>query len=69
MFIGFLPTKKSRIIEIVNKFEYLETTLILFETAKRLKKTLKIFYKATPIIMPYFGGLGVAARVALYEEC
>jgi len=42
MFIGFLPTKKSRIIEIVNKFEYLETTLILFETAKRLKKTLKI---------------------------
>ena len=42
MFIGFLPTKKSRIIEIVNKFEYLETTLILFETPKRLKKTLKI---------------------------
>ena len=35
----------------------------------KIKKTLKISYKATPIIMLYFGELGVVARVALYEEC
>jgi 16S rRNA (cytidine1402-2'-O)-methyltransferase len=42
MFVGFLPTKEKKIVEALNKLRYLESTLIIFETAKRLKKTSRL---------------------------
>jgi 16S rRNA (cytidine1402-2'-O)-methyltransferase len=44
-FYGFLPNSETKKIKILNKLKYYDTTLIFFESAKKLIKTLKILKK------------------------
>lgn len=44
LFLGFLPTKEKQAIEKLLPYKHCQTTLILYETAKRLPETLKILY-------------------------
>ena len=41
-FIGFLPVSKNKKLEILEKYKKLKSSLIIFESGKRIHKTLKL---------------------------
>ena len=41
-FIGFLPVSKNKKLEILEKYKKLKSSLIIFESGKRINKTLKL---------------------------
>ena len=41
-FIGFLPVSKNKKLEIFEKYKKLKSSLIIFESGKRIHKTLKL---------------------------
>ena len=41
-FIGFLPVSKNKKLEILEKYKELKSSLIIFESGKRIHKTLKL---------------------------
>ncbi len=41
-FVGFLPVSKTKKLEILEKYKELKSSLIIFESGKRIDKTLKI---------------------------
>ena len=41
-FIGFLPVSKNKKLEILEKYKELKSSLIIFESGKRINKTLKL---------------------------
>lgn len=45
LFIGFLPRKDNRIIEVLSSYKELETTLIIYESPFRVANTLKVLYE------------------------
>lgn len=65
MFVGFIPNKEKARVDLFNKYKDLETTLIFYETAPRIIKTLNA---AAEI----FGSreMAVAREITkMYEEC
>jgi len=42
IFLGFFPKKNKEALEILNKYKYLDSTLIFFESPNRIKSTLEI---------------------------
>lgn len=65
MFAGFIPNKEKARLDLLKKYQDLDATLIFYETAPRLLKTLS----ATQEI---FGGreVAVAREISkVYEEC
>lgn len=47
-FVGFLPRKKSKLIEEIKNWKKLGHCIVAHETAKRLKSSLEIIYKELP---------------------
>src|SRR5690625_2429969 len=45
LFLGFLPRKKAEMKSVLNKYKYLEATLIIYESPFRVKDTLKNIYE------------------------
>jgi len=45
LFIGFLPRKKGKAIEVLTNYQKLETTLIIYESPHRVGDTLKLLYE------------------------
>lgn len=45
LFIGFLPRKDNRIIEVLSSYKELDTTLIIYESPFRVANTLKVLYE------------------------
>lgn len=65
MFVGFIPNKEKARLDLFNKYKDLDTTLIFYETAPRIIKTLNA--AAT-----VFGSreMAVAREITkMYEEC
>ena len=44
-FIGFLPRKKSMIIEVLSDYKYRLETLVIYESPQRIDKSLKVLYE------------------------
>jgi 16S rRNA (cytidine1402-2'-O)-methyltransferase len=44
-FIGFLPRKKSMIIEVISDYKYRLETLVIYESPQRIDKSLKVLYE------------------------
>lgn len=65
MFAGFIPNKDKARLETLAKYKDIDTTLVFYETANRLLKTLTAAEKV-------FGGreIAVAREISkIYEEC
>lgn len=65
MFAGFIPNKEKARVELLKKYQDLDATLIFYETAPRLLKTLSAAQEV-------FGTreLAVAREISkVYEEC
>ncbi len=65
MFVGFLPNKDKARLDLFNKFKDVEATLVFYETASRILKTLIAAHDV-------FGNreMSVAREITkLYEEC
>ena len=41
LFIGFLPNKKNQRINLLNEYKEINSLLIFYESAKRIKETIK----------------------------
>ena len=48
MFAGFIPNKDKARIDLFSELKYINTTLVLYETAIRLKKSLEALQKIMP---------------------
>lgn len=44
-FIGFLPRKKSMIIDMLSDYKYRLETLVIYESPQRIDKSLKVLYE------------------------
>lgn len=65
MFAGFIPNKDSAREKLFNELKNLDSTLVFYETAPRILKTL-------PAMKKYFGTreIAVAREITkIYEEC
>lgn len=65
MFAGFIPNKDSAREKLFAELKDIDTTLIFYETAQRILKTL-------PVMKKYFGSreIAVAREITkIYEEC
>ncbi len=65
LFAGFIPNKEKARIEFLSKYQAVETTLVFYETANRLIKTLEAAKEV-------FGNreIAVAREITkLFEEC
>jgi len=65
MFAGFIPNKDSAREKMFAELKDIDTTLIFYETAQRVLKTL-------PVMKKYFGSreIAVAREITkIYEEC
>lgn len=65
MFVGFIPNKEKARIDLFNKYKKLDSTLIFYETAPRIVKTLSAAAEV-------FGQreMAVAREISkVYEEC
>lgn len=65
MFAGFIPNKDSAREKLFSELRDVDTTLIFYETAQRILKTL-------PVMKKYFGTreIAVAREITkIYEEC
>lgn len=65
MFAGFIPNKDSAREKLFNELKNLDSTLVFYETAPRILKTL-------PVMKKYFGTreIAVAREITkIYEEC
>ncbi len=65
MFAGFIPNKDKARNDLFNELKDIETTLVFYETANRLTKTLRV-------MSDIFGNREVAVAreiTKLYEEC
>ena len=65
MFAGFIPNKDKARNDLLNELKNINTTLVFYETAIRLSKTLK----AIENIMPNREVAIVREITKLYEEC
>lgn len=48
MFAGFIPNKEKARLDLFNELKSINTTLVFYETANRLDKTLQVIEKITP---------------------
>jgi len=65
MFAGFLPPKANARLDLLNELRHVRTTLIFFETAPRLLKSLETISEAYPDRQ-----IAVARELTkLHEEC
>ena len=44
-FIGFLPRKKSMIVDMLSDYKYRLETLVIYESPQRIDKSLKVLYE------------------------
>lgn len=42
-FAGFIPNKEKSRFDFINKYKNLDSTLVFYETSRRIEKTLKVF--------------------------
>ena len=65
MFVGFIPNKDKARLDLFNKFKNVDATLVFYETASRILKTLSAAAEV-------FGGRGMSVAreiTKIYEDC
>ncbi len=65
MFAGFVPNRDKARLDLFNELKYINSTLVLYETALRIEKTLNVLAEVMPL-----REIAVVREISkLYEEC
>ena len=65
MFAGFIPNKDKAMLDLFNELKNINSTLVLYETALRIEKTLNVLAEVMPL-----REIAVIREISkIYEEC
>ena len=65
MFVGFIPNKDKARLDLFNELKNINSTLVLYETALRIEKTLNVLAEVMPL-----REIAVIREISkIYEEC